>query len=110
VPGPPGQRHAAQQHGAAQVTGDQHLPPAQPVDPGARGEPDQQEGERLAGREYPHLEAARLQRQYRDQGQGEHADLGADLADRVGHEQLAEVELPQQSQPPTRLHVSSLRQ
>jgi hypothetical protein len=109
VSGPPGHRHATQQHGPAQVARDQHLAATQPVDPGAGRQTDEQEGEGLAGGEHADLEVARLQRQHRDQWQREHAHLGAELADGVGHEELAEVELPQQTQPPTFSHGSSLR-
>jgi hypothetical protein len=81
--------------------------PSSTAHPGTGRQADGQEGGGLAGGEQADLERARLQRDHRDQRQRQLADLGAELADGVGNEQLAEVEVPQQAESLT--HEGSLR-
>ena len=80
-----------------QVVGHQYPLLAPPVDPGARGQPDDQEGEELAGPQQAHLEGGRVEHADRQHRQRQCAQLGADLADRVAGEELTEVAVVQQS-------------
>ena len=92
----PRHRKRGEREPADEVVADQHPLLAPPVDPGAGGQPDHEEGQELEGAEQPHLEGVGVQHpdgQHRD---GEHRQLGAELADRVADPELPEVVVPEQ--------------
>ncbi len=92
----PGEGERGEREAADQVVGHQHPLLAPPVDPGARRQPDDEEGEELAGREQAHLERARVEHLHGEDGDGQHGELRAELAQRVAEEQLAEVVVAEQ--------------
>jgi hypothetical protein len=69
------------------------------VDPCAGRQAEQEKRRRLGRDEQANLELGGVQRHDGDQRQRQVADVGADLGDRVSHEELPEVEAAQQTGP-----------
>jgi hypothetical protein len=69
------QRHRREEHGAAEVGGDQDRPPPHPVHPGAGEETDQQKGQRAQRGEDAHLRRRCVQDQHGGQRQCQRCDL-----------------------------------
>ena len=92
-----GYRHAAEHQRPPDVAGDQDRSAPDPVAPCTGRQPDQQEGRRLARGEHADLERGGVQRLHRHEGQRQHADLRANLADRVADPKAPEVSVVEQA-------------
>ena len=83
-----------------EVAEDQDRAPREPVDPDAGGQRDEQEGRELDHVERRDLERADVERDDRDEREGEPGDLRPELADRLRRPELQEVRMP--PEPPAR--------
>ena len=92
-----GDRDRREADGPPEVAGDEDRPAAQAVDPDARRQAEQDERQELDRAEQGDLEGADLEEQDGDERDRQQADLGAELADRLGRPQLEEVGVAQEA-------------
>jgi hypothetical protein len=92
-----GERDRGQGRCPAKVAGDHHRPATQPVDPHARRQADQQEWQEDDDVEKGDLEGRGLQDVDGHERDRQRADLGAELADRLGRPETDEVGVAQEA-------------
>ena len=97
---PPQHRDGRQGEGADEIGPDHHRPLPHPVDPGAGGQPDQQEGGHAGRVEDADLSVRGVQQQHRDHRQRQAADLLAHLAQGLARPEGDEVAVAQQRDVP----------
>src|SRR5512133_2478845 len=101
-------RNRAEQQRARKITDDEDRPAPKPVDPHARREADEKEGQELDCREGSYLERARVQHVDRGERQRELRELRPELADRLGRPELDEVRMSPKASGRPELHACSL--
>ena len=87
----PEDRDEREQNGARRVADDEDPAAAQAIDPDARGEGEEDEGEEAQHAEERELDRARVQVDRGEPRDGELRDLRSDLADRLARPELEEV-------------------
>ncbi len=89
-----GDRNGAEREHPPDVGRHHHPAAPDPVDPDACGQPDDEEGRGRRRGEERHLEGGGVQRADGEEGDGEKAHLGAELAHRLAPPEQAEVSVP----------------
>jgi len=97
VPDDRGERDGAEGECPPDVRGDEDRPPCEPVDPNARRQREEEEGQHLDRPEEGDTERGRIERDDGDEREREVRDLRAELADRLRAPEAHEVAMAEEA-------------